>query len=227
MQYASQGPLSPTTTGASNVFQKNAMIPNLFLGTEFKTTHWTSGIGVDVKTIKPATKTITSASAVAYTQYIKSAFQIKAKAIYGQNLNDHLMMGGYGVVYDTDSATVKGYSNINTASSWINAVYGKKIQVGILLGLSQNMGTNTELTTSKPATSKRFTVYGYGVYDQVMLNRLYRIAPHVSYNLSNVKIGVEYELTSAEYGNLQSNGHVTNPYLVSNHRALASISYLF
>ncbi|MEI8087370.1 MAG: hypothetical protein WCG93_14265 [Paludibacter sp.] len=224
MQYTSQGPLTPS---ASNSYLKNAILPDFFLGTECRTTHWTSGFGADIKTLKPATKSITSASAVAYTQYVKSAFQIKAKAIYGQNLSDHLMLGGYGVIYDTDSSTVKGYTNINTASSWLNVIYGKKIQVGILIGLSQNLGTDIELTPTKAVNGKKFTTYGYGVYDQVLLNRLYRFAPHVSYNLSNIKVGVEYELTSAEYGNLQSNGRVINPYTVRNNRAVVSMSYLF
>src|ERR1035437_276611 len=36
MQYLSQGPL-----GASACYLKNAMLPDMFLGSEFKTTHWT------------------------------------------------------------------------------------------------------------------------------------------------------------------------------------------
>jgi len=56
---------------------------------------------------------------------------------------------------------------------------------------------------------------------------LYRIAPQVSYNLPNLKFGVEYELTSANYGTLQSTGRVINPYPVNNHRIVASMSYIF
>jgi len=224
MQYASQGPLTSTTTGASNVFQKNAMIPEIFIGSELKTSHWTSGIGASVKTLKPSTKSITSASAVAYTQFAKSAFQLKAKAIYGQNLSEHLMMGGYGVVYESDSTSINGYANINTASGWVNATYGKKVQLGMLLGWSQNLGTDSELTLAK---GKKLTAYGYGIYNQLMVNRLYRIAPHISYNLSNFKLGAEFDYTVAQYGTLQSNGKVIDPSEVNNKRILLSMSYLF
>ena len=82
MQYTSQGPnTSLATNGANPSYLKNAMLPDLFLGAECKTKHWTSGLGIDVKTIKPAIETLTSKSLVAYTQFIDSKFQFKAKSL--------------------------------------------------------------------------------------------------------------------------------------------------
>lgn len=228
MQYASQGPLTPAP-GASASYLKNAVLPDFFLGAECKTKHWTSGAGADIKTIKPDANQITSLSAVAYTQYVNPTFQLKAKAIWGENLSDQLMIGGYGVSkYNSDSTTVMSYTNFNTASAWVNAVYGTKWQGGILLGLSQNFGTNQSLDVRKGV---KFTNYGYGFYDinnaQLMLDRLIRIAPHVSYNLPNIKFALEYEFTSANYGTMKSNGLVNNPYTVNNQRIVASMSYFF
>jgi len=225
MQYTSQGPI-----GSSNSYLKNAMIPDLFLGMEAKTKHWTSGIGGDLKTINPVFKQhITSVSAVAYTQYVKPGFQLKAKAVWGENLSDHLMLGGYGVSkLSSDSTTAIGFTNYNTLSSWLNAIYGTKLQVAILLGISQNLGTNKELVTNK---SNKFTAYGCGfdttTTSQLQIDRLIRISPSVSYNLPNMKFGVEYDLTSAVYGTLQSNGRVIKPYNINNHRVLASVCYIF
>jgi len=225
MQYTSEGPI-----GSSSSYLKNAMLPDLFLGMEAKTKYWTSGIGGDIKTIKPiADQQITSVSAVAYAQYVNTTFQLKAKAVWGENLSDHRMLGGYGASkLNSDSSAVIGYTNFNTLSSWINAVYGTKIQVGILLGLSQNLGTNKDLVTNK---SNKFIAYGYGfdntTSNQLQIDRLYRIAPNVIYNIPNMKFGVEYDFTSAVYGTLQSNGRVINPYNVSNHRFVASVSYIF
>jgi len=219
MQYISQGPI-----GSSNTYLKNALIPDLFLGLEAKTKHWTSGIGGDVKTIKPLVEKITSVSAEAYTQYANNKLLVKAKTIWGENMSDHLMLGGYGV-----TSTVAGdsaYTNFNTLSSWINVLYGTRLQVGILLGLSQNLGTN-ELLAAK--STGKFTVYGYGSdnTNQTQINRFYRIAPSVIYHLPNMKFGIEYDFTSAVYGKLQSNGRATNPYDVNNHRVIASVCYLF
>jgi len=222
MQYASQGP-----QGTINTYMKNALLPNLFVGLENKNAHWTNGIGVDFKSIKPDVKYVSSLSAVAYSQYVNNKFQIKAKAIYGENLSDQLMLGGYGVSkYAADSTTVLKYTNFNNLSTWLNVVYGTKIQVGVLLGLSQNLGTNENLAARKGG---KYTAYGYGYYDatQSIVDHLYRVAPEVSYNLSNVRFGLEYDFTTAAYGTIQRDGSSTNPYTVNNHRVLASVMYIF
>jgi len=240
MQYASQGPL-----GTSSCYMKNAIAPDLFVGLENKTTHWTTGAGIDFKTLKPDamnSATISSGSANAYAQYVKNKLQVKTKLTFGENLSDQLMLGGYGVSkYATDSATVLSYTNFNNMNGWLNIVYGTKFQVGLLLGASGNLGTNHDLAVGK---SKKFTTYGYGFYDnstlnaslkktdatyldQQVLDRLYRIAPQVSYNLPNLKFALEYDFTTASYGKLKANGTTENPYTVNNHRILASVSYIF
>jgi len=222
MQYMSQGPL-----GASPSYLKNALLPDIFLGLESKSKYWISGVGFDTKTLKINDASLTSGSAVAYTQYVDNKLQIKAKAIYGQNLSDHLMIGGYGISNQSTTNKIE-YTNFNTLSSWLNIVYGTKVQAGIFMGISQNLGTNKTLNID---AAKKIMAYGYGFYtdadSQLLMDRLYRIAPHITYNLSNFKLGFEYELTSADYGNIRSNGRVENSSTVTNHRATATISYIF
>lgn len=219
MQYASQGSL-----GTSNVYLKNAIVPDLFLGLENKTSHWTTGIGIDTKTLKLLGGKISSMSEVAYAQYTNKKFTAKGKVVYGQNLSSQLMLGGYGVsaINGTDTT----YTNMNTASGWLNVTYGSKIQVGILGGYCENLGTEANLVQN---SNGKYMAYGYGFYSktQSILNQLYRIAPHVSYNLPNLRFALEYDWTSASYGSIEANGKVTNPYSVGNHRALASVSYIF
>lgn len=245
MQYASYGPAS---TSPTNAYMKNAMAPDLFAGLENKTTHWTTGAGVDFKVLKPDAmnaSTISSLSAVAYAQYVNKKFQLKAKALYGENLSDQLMLGGYGVSkYGTgvDSAKVLGYTNFTNGSAWVNVVYGTKLQVGLLIGASENLGTTDNLAIN-PKT-KKFNNYGYGFYDnsdlnanlkktdagyldQLILDHLYRIAPQVSYNIQNMKFGLEYDFTTASYGKVQQNGTTIDNYSVNNHRILASVMYIF
>jgi len=240
MQYASQGPL-----GTSSCYIKNAIAPDLFVGLENKTAHWTTGAGVDFKTLKPDAMnpaTISSLSATAYAQYVKNKLQVKAKLTYGENLSDQLMLGGYGVSkYKADSTTVLSYTNFKNMNGWFNITYGTKFQVGLLLGASQNLGASENLAVNK---TKKFTTYGYGFYDnsalnaglkktdagyldQQVLDMLYRIAPQVSYNLPNMRFALEYDFTTADYGKLKAAGTAENWYTVSNNRVLASVSYIF
>jgi len=220
MQYMSQGPL-----GASPSYLKNALLPDIFVGLESKSKHWISGVGFDTKTLKINDASLTSGSAVAYTQYADNQLQIKAKAIYGQNLSDHLMIGGYGISNESTTNNIV-YTNFNTLSSWLNLVYGTKVQTGIFVGFSQNLGTNENLNID---AAGKITAYGYGFYadTQQLMDRIYRIAPHITYNLSNFKLGFEYELTSADYGKIQGNGRIENSSTATNHRAMATISYIF
>jgi hypothetical protein len=230
MQYASQGTLTATTVGASNTFQKNAIIPDIFLGLENKAGDVTVGLGGDVKSIKPVcenrpeVKLLTSLSAVAYTQYVTPVFQAKAKVLWGQNMSDHMLPWGYGVSgTTTDGSPI--FTNFNMASSWLNLVYGKEIQAGLFLGYEKNLGTEKDLLIS----GGTITAYGTGftATSQTIMNNMYRIAPHISYNLPNIKLGLELELTTAEYGKINNKGFGDNSYNVDNKRIAASVSYIF
>jgi hypothetical protein len=221
MQYASQGPL-----GTSNVYLKNAIIPDLFAGIENKTPHWITGIGGDIKTLKLTSGKITSFSAVTYAQYSNKLLTIKGKAVYGQNLSDQLMIGGYGVSKINAATNDTTYTNFNTASGWLNITYGSKLQAGILGGYSRNLGTTDDL---KLNAAGKYIAYGYGftAKSQTLMNGLFRIAPSVTYLIADFKISIEYDYTTAVYGSIRSNGVAGNPYNVANHRLLASVSYIF
>lgn len=221
MQYTSQGPF-----GASPVYLKNALLPNVYVGFERKTTNWISGLGLDFKKLKINHESLFSASAMAYSQYLNKKWQLKAKVIYGENLSDHLMIGGYGVSGTNAETNEAVYTNFNTLTSWINVIYGTKIQYGLYAAISQNLGTNEQLMSDSKG---KFTAYGCGFYSdsQQIIDKMYRIAPHISYKLANFKIGLEFELTSADYGLLNKSGRAGNIYTVNNHRAVASLSYDF
>lgn len=89
------------------------------------------------------------------------------------------------------------------------------------------MGTDASLALN---SNGKFIAYGYGFYPktQSILNELYRVAPSVIYNYStNFKMALEYDLTTASYGTIQSSGVAINPTSVTNHRILATVSYIF
>jgi len=223
MQYLTQGPnYSTNPSGASASYMKNGLLPSLHIGLDYKSNNIVAGVGVDGKSLKINNLRFNSGSAVAYAGYTNKKFQIRAKSILGQNMSEYIMIGGYGLSVDA-TTTKADYTNFNTSTSWLSVAYGTKIQVGIYGGLSQNLGTNKNLMLTPNS------VYGYGFYDasQLIIDQLYRVAPHICYSLPNFRLGFEYEFTTAKYGTIQSNGRVTNPYTVSNHRVLATISYVF
>ncbi len=217
MQYMTQGPV-----GASASYMKTGLLPGLHVGLDYNSKSIVAGVGVEGKSLKINNVRFNSGAAVAYAGYTNKKFQIRAKSVLGQNMSEYIMIGGYGLSVDATNATAD-YTNFNTSTSWLSVAYGSKIQVGIYGGLSQNLGTNKNLMLTPNS------VYGYGFYDasQLIIDQLYRVAPHICYSLPNFRLGFEYEFTTAKYGTIQSNGRITSPYNVNNHRALATLSYIF
>lgn len=224
MQYTSQGP-----NGASSSYMKRAILPDFFIGIESRTEHWQNGIGFDAKTLKPSQATITSLSAMAYTQYVNPKFQFRLKGIWGQNMSDHLMINGYGVrKLEEESGVVSelDYVNFNVFTSWLNIVYGQKWRVGMFAGFSQNLGTDKDLAQTQ---SGNYIVYSRGFYkdEQLYADCVVRGGAFLSYNLSKLSFGLEYNFTTAEYGKIQSNGRTKENTWAPNHRISANAIYTF
>lgn len=222
MQTSSNGPL-----GFTPAYMKNSLTPNLFVGVQYLHDDILIGGGLDYKRIMPdPSYTLTSSSAVAYIQYNPGLLSIKAKSVLGNNLSDHIMLGGYGKLYNPSTNTF-GYTNLTGSSSWINIVYGKQWQVGIFGGLHKNLGSQMPMLHRD--NNGNFTIYGRGFYheQQELLDRLVRIAPFVMHSMKDLTIGVEYNYTLASYGKIQSDGSVINPYQIGNHRIVATVIYTF
>lgn len=219
MQYTSSGP-----KGFSPNYLRNSLIPELFGGFEYKGEHWVTGAGVDMKVIKPDDKSLSSISAIAYSQFTQDKFTAKARLTVGQNLSDQLLANGYGKTYNSSTGAY-GYTNQNIISSWVNLVYGKKWQISLFGGYAQNLGSSMPLHND----NGRITIYSRGFYTdtQEMINSMFRVSPTFIYNLSNFSFGVEYNLTGVTYGTIQTNGKTTQNYTVNNHRIIGSVSYYF
>ena len=219
MQYASFGP-----EGRSNIYMKKALLPNFYLGIENTGKHVISGIGIDIKTIKPDSR-LFSRSTVAYVQYTANNLQVKAKTLIGQNLSDMQMPLGYGINGYDAVKKEKTYTSFNQSSTWLNIVYGKIWQVGVFGGYLKNLGTDKNLLQN---SNGDYIVYDSGYFSgNQHLDELFRVSPHISYNYQNIRIGIEYDLTNATYGKLKNNGRVESPYSVNNHRISAAILYNF
>lgn len=228
MMYTSSGP-----EGSSYYYQRNAIMPELFVSAEVNNSGLQLGVAVDYKSIMPEryitnnlgetaiNKNLLSTPAgMIYGSYSKNLLAIKAKAIYGQNLTEHAVIGGYAITPEHD------YIPFNTLTSFINVCYGKKHVAGLFAGYTSNLGPDKDL----PANSK---FYGFGVdkantANEMIVSDIYRITPTYSYNLKNWKVGVELEYTNAWWGRRSSvNGSIDKTESTENYRVAALMMYSF
>jgi hypothetical protein len=201
---------------------------------EDKTKEVFFGAGVDYKTLVPrlvtdsnyATHTSMGNYAVmAFFKYRCPAITFKFEGIYGQNLYDIVMLGGYAYKYTTDSTTIArgdfSYTSIDNVSGWLDiTTNGKKFQVGLLGGFTKNLGSRFNIMNYKSESS--YFTRGKNI------DYVYRISPRVVFLSGKVKMGLEGDYTVAGYGSsVNSLGDVQDVKPVGNIRFMYSFFYFF
>lgn len=231
LQYTSNGP-----DGKSNVYQRNANIPELFLGVGYKKDEFQVGAFVDYLNLKPRVQSAVTTSTGtqiykvdehlgsfsygAYAGYTHQLLSIGAKSIVGKNLSDLCMLGGYGVTQRDDVTGEQEYTNFTYSSSWLSVAYGKKYKGGLFAGYTQSLGSDKALLEDT-------AVYGEGLG----INSLYSLVGSFSYNIPKFTVGLEYEYTTANYGDAGTFNWGTGKYRdthgVTNHRIVGVVCYHF
>jgi hypothetical protein len=209
--------------GFSPQYMRNAVFPNASLLFQFKNTHHAAGLGADYKVLQPRLMNdslrithskIASLSFVGYYKFSKEKFTCRLKSIYGQNLTEHLMLGGYAIQrFDTASGNV-AYTPTNHLFAWMNITYGKKFMGGLFAGYAKNFGTSSENTGD---------YFSRGAD----IDCLYRIAPSISYTENKFQLLFETEYTVAAYGTPDDKGIVQNTKEIGNLRLLLTAFYFF
>lgn len=216
--YANSGPM-----GTSSIYHRNAVIPNAHIQMKYKSDNHAFGLGADYKFIKPSIQTINNYSTdemlgtyafLAYYKYQNSNFTFKVKGLYGQNMTEHLLLGGYAV-HSKDSLSAKEtYTPTNHYSVWANVVYGKTIQFGFFGGYTKALGTCYE---------------NIGVYYSrgSDIDYVYRLAPSISFISKKIQLATELDYTVAAYGLPDNMGDVQNSKEIGNIRLLFTVFYFF
>ncbi|MHC1704426.1 MAG: hypothetical protein AB9846_11000 [Tenuifilaceae bacterium] len=228
----SLGPL-PSPNEASSSYLRNGLLPNLNAHLQFNGSNITIGVAVDYKSLRPRLFTtsllipteryltkerIESLTEMLYVKYQVGKLVLRAKGMYGQNLAEQLMLGGYGVS-SLDSLTGKEtYSPLNHAFVFGNVTYGKKYQVSLFVGYAKNLGAKSNYVSKS-------LIFARGSDIEFM----YRISPSISYINNKFQLSAEFEYTTASYGDLDllDKGKVKNGKLVSNSRMLFLLQYNF
>ena len=235
MQYLSTGP-----DGQSAEYMLYSKTPEAYLGLSFNDKGFLMRVGADVLSIQPrhlgtdaagetikVNDRITTASPFIYLQYKKGEFSIKAKSIFAEAGEHMNLNSGYGISKINPDGSYE-YTPLRNSSSWISIVYGGKVGAqedkhpqklqGILFaGYIHNFGTKDTLVgslyTPRPNT----------------MREMWRLTPTLLYTVGKFQVGLEYEITSVQYGNgLDKHGLAQNDlHWVTNHRLQLMTKYNF
>ena len=249
MQYNSTGP-----EGQSAEYMAYSKTPEGYLGLSFHTKGFLMRAGADVLSICPrhlgtvmasdgvtevkvsVNDRITTVSPFIYFQYKNGDFSIKAKSIFAQAGEHMNLNGGYGVKAINADGSWE-YTPTRNSSSWISIVYGGKVGAqedkhpqklqGILFaGYVHNFGTKDELLDAD----------GDGKADKFYfprannMNNMWRLSPTLLYTVGKFQLGLEYEITSVQYGKggINTHGLAQNDlHWVTNHRVQLMTKYNF
>ncbi len=228
----SYGP-NATPNEASSTYLRNGLFPNVNANLQLVAGAITIGGSVDYKSIKPRLYTnsptnpsekyktderIKSFSSMVYAKYQGAKLTIKAKGILGQNLYEHLLLGGYAVSKINNDTGKETYTSTNHLFLFGNITYGKVVQFGLFAGYAKNLGADANLVDKS-------RVYGRGFE----IDRMYRIAPSLSYIKDRFQISGEVEYTATAFGDIDINnkGKIINSKITDNYRVLVVVQYNF
>jgi len=239
---ASQRDFSSTgPDGISPKYLSNAVLPDMNIHLQYstlfnETNEFLIGAGAEFKQLVPrlysqgdmnlkdgtdsiyyaGDETVSSYALSFYSKLMLKPVTIKVYAIYGSNLFDHVMLGGYAVEsINVSNQMSYEYAPVKNISIWTELSTNGKVQAGIFAGYTKNMGTENN---------------NIGVYYSrgSNINSVYRIAPRLVFNIAKFRISTEVEYTSAQYGKADTKGVVnSNLTTVSNLRVLTAFYYFF
>jgi len=221
--YAQRDFTSTGPEGSSSKYLRDGLIPDLSIQAHYQNKSIFAGLGINYKKLhfrsftldnQLMTDDLPALSALAFIKIQHKKWDIRLQGMWGENLHDHLMMGGVAIS-TVDSAQAKiAYSNISSISAWSTIYYQfKGLKIGVLGGYAQNQGTQKEINGP---------VYARGAD----IDYVYRISPQWYYQIKNLIIANEWEYTVAAYGRPNSFGKVKDTYEVGNLRFTLSLYYI-
>ena len=233
--YASLGPVPGTasTSAKSPVYLRDALLPEWVAHIAYRTPALQLGAVGSIKTIKPRLytmsdyanpngpkyktgETLTTYAAQAYAHFQTADWVLKAQASYTQNTTESLMLGGYAVSAVDAVTGHEKYTPTQHMNYWINIDYGRKWQAGLFAGYLSNLGTLENVAGAWYARA----------HD---IKYMYRLSPHLFYNVNNWQFATEVEYTVAAFGEVRNDqkAKIANASEVANFRTSLMIYFFF
>ena len=250
--YAALWQFQYKTTGPTGYDPKFNKIPEMFLGFDYSINGFKIGYGLDILSVVPRTtatvkyevavrdefgnpviendqlkletkekkvrvdERLTTFSPMLYLNYSKNKFSLKAKGLLAENTSHLSMYNGFGVS-DIDDEYNQEYTPIRSLTGWVNLCYGSKLKANLFGGFSKNLGSKDELAEGNQIFARNSVKN---------IDYMWRICPAISYTISGVTFGLEYELTNVGYGDeVNSWADVEATRDVFNNRLCAMLKY--
>lgn len=221
------------------------MIPEMYLGFDYSVNGFKIGYGVDMLSLVPRTtatiksnvvedkadgsqsivakeekvkvdERLTTFSPMLYVNYSKNKFSVKAKGLLAENTSHLSMYNGFAVS-EVEPNGHQEYTPIRSLTGWVDLCYGSKLKFNLFGGFSKNLGAKDEVDKSNQ----------YFVRNSAKnIDYMWRVCPAVSYTISGVTFGLEYEFTNVGYGDkVNSWADVEADRDVNNNRLCAMLKY--
>ncbi len=212
--------------GTSTSYLRNSTVPIVDFTIKYKSNNIVVGAGANYKKLHPSLQNtdgtniyladaeISSTAFIGFAKFVKNRFSWKVEGIYGGNLTDLVMLGGYAVKDTTSLGFESGYTDIKTVSAWTELAYGNDVQVALFAGYTENLGADDNIVGD--------IYYSRGSDIAYVM----RFSPRIQYKIGRALYGVEVEYTVAEYGTPDIKGVVRNGEAVGNLRVLLA-GYLY
>ena len=223
IEFANYGPV-----GRNAIYLINAAVPNFDLQIQYQGKKYILGAGVDYKQLLPrlsvelipginskSNDKIHSYAATLFAKVNSRNLIISMQGVWGQNLTEHIMLGGY-IENQVDTATNRiTYANTEQFSVWADMITtGKKFRVGLFAGYAKNLGYTS------PAAGELYTRGNDIDYS-------FRVSPRLQFHFHKLLLASEFEYTAAAYGDPDINGNIDQSELVGNFRILLGVFYFF
>lgn len=190
--YVNSGPI-----GNSYTYLRNSPLPNLHGQLQYKATGFFAGAGIDYKLLKPRLVTDSNfisnelVNCLSYTAFLKfdaGKLNIKTQYVFNQALNDHLMMGGFGVTEINPDNDRRSYKPLQYHAAWLNLSYNAgKWQPSLFTGYSSRIDDNDVL----------LLIYAR----DPDIRYVYRVAPMITFTERKFNFMFELEYTAVSWDN--------------------------
>ncbi|MBK6346259.1 MAG: hypothetical protein IPF68_10000 [Bacteroidales bacterium] len=208
----------------SSIYIRNSVVPNLHGQVHFRNEKLFGGLAVDYKMLTPriatdslyvADERLNCLSWSGFVHYNTGKLSIKGQYTYGQALNDHLMMGGFGVTFTDSLTNQREYSPLNYHALWVNtSLTSGNWQPSLIVGFTNNSGSIAKI--NGPVYAR-----------DADIDYVYRIAPMITYVTGKFSVIAEAEYTAAAYGINDEYFRVTGSKETGNIRIGLGVVYSF
>lgn len=189
--------------GSSTDYLRNSCIPDLTAMFRYNSGRLFVGVGYNLLVLQPrttfnynnndyaTTTTFASHSATVFGKYEFDNYSLRMQAIVSQNMDAHLLMGGYAESPLDIASLTYSYQPFGGYTAWLD--FGKstgKWRPGVFFGYAKNTGFE------KPVDDT-WLFYGRGLD----IDFVWRIQPRIGWYVSpNIQFFAEVEYTVAGYG---------------------------